>query len=90
LQPGDEASAPVVPIDADPGDVTVHFGDTLHAAPSPTGNGPMRRAMYITFARPETLAYVGTGNGYNDVLFEHDGRVHAPDEMSQVSGGHAT
>jgi hypothetical protein len=24
------------------------------------------------------------------VLFEHDGRVHAPDEMSQVSGGHAT
>ena len=89
LQPGDEASAPVVPIDADPGDVTVHFGDTLHAAPPPTGNGPMRRAMYITFSRPETLAYVGPGNGYNDVLFEHDGQVHAPAEMSQVSGGPA-
>ncbi len=90
LQPGDEASAPVVPIDAEPGDVTVHFGDTLHAAPPPTGNGPMRRAMYITFSRPETLAYIGPGNGYNDVLFQHDGQVHAPDEMSQASGGAAT
>jgi hypothetical protein len=81
LQPGDEASAPVVAVDADPGDVTVHFGDVLHAAPPPAGNGPMRRAMYITFTRPETIAFVGPGHGYNDVLFEHDGQVHSPDEI---------
>jgi hypothetical protein len=41
----------------------------------------MRRAMYITFSRPETLAYIGPGNGYNDVLFEHDGQVHSVEEL---------
>jgi hypothetical protein len=81
LKPGDEATAPVVAIDADPGDITVHFGDVLHAAPPPTGNGPCRRAMYVTFTRPETLEYIGSGNGYNDVLFEHDGQVHSVDEL---------
>ncbi len=81
LQPQEEGSAPVVAVDAEPGDVTVHFGDVLHKAPPPTGSGPMRRALYVTFARPETIAFVGPGNGYNDVLFEHDGQVHAPDEL---------
>jgi Phytanoyl-CoA dioxygenase (PhyH) len=81
LRPGDEATQPAIAIDAEPGDVTVHFGDVLHAAPPPTGTGPFRRAMYVTFTRPETIAYVGPGNGYNDVLFEHDGRVRSPDEI---------
>jgi Phytanoyl-CoA dioxygenase (PhyH) len=82
LKPGDEQTWPVVAVDAEAGDVTVHFGDVLHAAPPPTGSGPCRRAMYITFTRPETLAYVGAGNGYNDVLFEHDGQVHSVDELT--------
>jgi len=81
LKAGDESRAPVVAIDAEPGDVTVHFGDVLHAAPPPTGRGPYRRALYVTFTRPETLAFVGAGHGYNDVLFEHDGRVHSVDEL---------
>ncbi|MEX2253890.1 MAG: phytanoyl-CoA dioxygenase family protein [Acidimicrobiia bacterium] len=81
LRPGREAEHPVVAVDAEPGDVTVHFGDVLHAAPPPTGEGPCRRALYVTYTRPETIAYVGAGNGYNDVLFEHDGQVHAPDEI---------
>jgi hypothetical protein len=81
LRPEDEAAAPVVAIDAEPGDVTVHFGDVLHAAPPPTGTGSMRRSMYVTYSRPETLAYIGPGNGYNDVLFEHDGQVHSPEEL---------
>ena len=81
LQPADEAVAPVVAVDAEPGDVTVHYGDILHAAPPPTGSGPFRRALYVTFTRPETLAFVGAGHGYNDVLFERDGRVHSVDEL---------
>lgn len=85
LGPGDEDRLPVVAVDAEPGDVTVHFGDVLHAAPPPTGSGPYRRALYVTFTRPETLAYVGAGHGYNDVLFEHDGRVHSVDELRPVS-----
>ena len=81
LKPGDEATNPVVAIDTEPGDVTVHFGHVLHAAPPPTGSGPCRRAMYVTYTRPETMEFVGEGKGYNDVLFEHDGRVHSVDEI---------
>jgi hypothetical protein len=81
LKPGEEARQPVVAIDAEPGDVTVHFGHVLHAAPPPTGSGPCRRAMYVTYTRPETMEFVGEGKGYNDVLFEHDGRVHSVDEI---------
>jgi hypothetical protein len=81
LKPGDEATNPVIAIDTEPGDVTVHFGHVLHAAPPPTGSGPGRRAMYVTYTRPETMEFVGEGKGYNDVLFEHDGRVHSVDEI---------
>ena len=81
LKPGDEANQPVVAIDTEPGDVTVHFGHILHAAPPPTGTGPCRRAMYVSYTRPETMEFVGEGKGYNDVLFEHDGRVHSVDEI---------
>jgi hypothetical protein len=70
-----------VAIDTEPGDVTVHFGHVLHAAPPPTGTGPGRRAMYVTYTRPETMEFVGEGKGYNDVLFEHDGKVHSVEEM---------
>jgi len=82
LKPGDEATQPVVAIDTEPGDVTVHFGHVLHAAPPPSGDGPGRRAVYVTFSRPETLDFVGPGNGYNDVLFERDGQVHSVEELT--------
>ncbi len=81
LKPGDEARLPVVAIDTEPGDVTVHFGHMLHAAPPPTGTGPCRRAMYVTYTRPETLEFVGPMRGYNDVLFTRDGQVHSVDEI---------
>jgi hypothetical protein len=81
LRPEDVARLPVVAIDAEPGDVTVHYGHVLHAAPPPTGNGSGRRAMYVTACRPETQTFIGTGNGYNDVLFSRDGQVHSVDEL---------
>ncbi|HZP31472.1 MAG TPA: phytanoyl-CoA dioxygenase family protein [Acidimicrobiia bacterium] len=81
LDPGDEAQLPAVAIDTAPGDVTVHYGHVLHAAPPPTGGGPGRRALYVSFVRPETLAYIGPGHGYNDVLFERDGAVHSVEEV---------
>jgi len=82
LKPGDEATQPVVAIDTEPGDVTVHFGHVLHAAPPPSGDGPGRRAVYVTFSRPETLDFVGPGNGFNDVLFERDAQVHSVEELT--------
>jgi ectoine hydroxylase-related dioxygenase (phytanoyl-CoA dioxygenase family) len=67
----------VTAITTEPGDVTVHYGHTLHAAPPP--NDPHafgRRALYLTFVPPLTFEMVGPGQGYNDVLFSRsDGRV---------------
>jgi hypothetical protein len=81
LTKDNERGHPVVAIDTEPGDVTVHDPHALHAAPPPTGRGPGRRALYASFVRPETTAYVGRGRGYNDVLFEHDDRVRSVDEV---------
>ena len=81
LRPKDEATQPVVAITTAPGDVTVHYGHVLHAAPPPTGAGG-RRALYVGFVRPRTRAFVGEGHGYNDVLFERDGQVHNVGELS--------
>jgi hypothetical protein len=72
---------PVVAIDTQPGDVTVHDPHALHAAPPPTGSGPGRRALYASFVRPETTTYIGVGRAYNDVLFEHDTRVRSVEEV---------
>ncbi len=81
LDPGDESKLPAIALDTEPGDVTVHYGHVLHAAPPPTGAGPGRRAMYVSYVRPETLEYIGPGHGYNDVLFERDGAVHSVEEV---------
>jgi hypothetical protein len=81
LRPADEARMPVVAVDTEPGDVTIHDPHALHAAPSPTGTGRGRRALYASFVRPETLAYVGPGRAYNDVLFERDARVRSVNEV---------
>jgi len=68
---------PVVPLTTEPGDVTVHFGHTLHAAPPPTDRSAAgRRALYLSYVPPLTFEMIGPGQGYNDVLFTRDaGRV---------------
>jgi len=81
LRPRDVEHLPVVAVDAEPGDVTLHYGHVLHAAPAPTGRANGRRAMYVTATRAATLDFVGPGKGYNDVLFARDGHVHNVDEF---------
>jgi ectoine hydroxylase-related dioxygenase (phytanoyl-CoA dioxygenase family) len=74
--------APVVAVDADPGDVTVHFGHTLHAAPPPASPTAGRKAMYLGYHVPAAFAAVGPGQSYNDVLVSRDGgRVKSVDEV---------
>jgi hypothetical protein len=77
------AGLPVVPISTEPGDVTVHFGHTLHAAPAPADREASgRRALYLSFVPPLTFDMVGPGQGYNDVLFTRDaGRVRHVDQL---------
>lgn len=58
---------------AQPGDVSVHFGDTVHAAPPPTASGRehYRISAVVTFAHPRAHHHRGEGS-YNDVLHQRD------------------
>jgi hypothetical protein len=80
--PGDE-SLPIVGIDADPGDVTVHFGHVLHVAPPPESLDAGRRTLYVSYANPAVFDVVPAGRGYNDVLFTdlEDGHVQSPQNL---------
>ena len=80
---GEAAGLPVVAIATEPGDVTVHFGHTLHAAPPPTDPGASgRKALYLSFVPPLLFEMVGPGRGYNDVLFtRHSGHVQHVDRL---------
>ncbi len=82
-RPHEAETLPVVALTTEPGDVTVHFGHTLHAAPPPTDPGARgRRALYLSFVPPLTFEMVGPGQGYNDVLFTRDaGRIHHVDTL---------
>jgi hypothetical protein len=73
---------PVVAVDANPGDVTVHYSHVLHAAPAPSSPTASRKALYVGFHLPKAFAVVGAGEAYNDVLVKRDaGRVKSPEEV---------
>ena len=80
---GKPRSIPSWPSTTEPGDVTVHFGHTLHAAPPPTDpDAAGRRALYLSFVPPLTFEMVGPGQGYNDVLFTRsEGHVQHVDQF---------
>jgi hypothetical protein len=62
---------------ARPGDVSVHYGDTVHAAPPPTARGlpRYRVSAIVAFARPGARPHRGQ-DSYNDALHRRaDGRV---------------
>ena len=71
----------MVPIKAEPGDVTIHYGHTLHVAPAPKGKDKFRKTIYVSFHIPAYQEVLPEGQGYNDVLFtQGDGRVRNPGE----------
>ena len=74
---------PVVALATQPGDVTAHWGHTLHAAPPPSDRSATgRRALYVTYVQPLTFEMIGPGQGFNDVLFTREGgRIHHVDEL---------
>jgi ectoine hydroxylase-related dioxygenase (phytanoyl-CoA dioxygenase family) len=76
------ARLPIVKVETQPGDVTVHFGHTLHAAPPPTSPTASRKVMYVGYHLPVAFDVVGPGQSYNDVLVARDaGRVKSVDEV---------
>lgn len=56
-----------VPLDTDPGDVTIHYSCALHAGPPPTGP-EQRRTLYLPFYGPETLRLLGRFQSFEQVL----------------------
>ena len=74
-----EATDPRAPrgigLAADPGDVSLHYGDIMHAAPPPTGAGPFRKCILLSYARADAYNHRGESS-YNDVLLSReDGQV---------------
>ena len=71
----EEASWPVVRVNAEPGDVTLHSPDSMHAAPPPSGESEGRRTIYLSFGAPDLNRIFGFKDGYDRMLFKGDGRV---------------
>jgi hypothetical protein len=69
----DLARATSIAVDTEPGDVTVHLGDVMHAAPPPTGSGPGRRALYVTCMPARAYDVIPAGKSYNDVILARVG-----------------
>jgi hypothetical protein len=69
---GAETDLPAVALETEPGDLTVHYGDTMHTTPPPTADGAGRRALYFKFSEPHTFDWVPAGCHYNDALFRAD------------------
>jgi hypothetical protein len=69
---GDGAAQGVAPA-AQPGDLTLHYGDVWHVAPPPTSStGPFRTCALVSFARPDAYNHRGERH-YNDVLLGREG-----------------
>lgn len=72
FEPDDPAAPSGISIAGDPGDVSVHYGDIMHAAPAPTSvEGPYRECLLLGFARPDAYNHRGM-QSYNDVLLSRD------------------
>ena len=76
------ADWPVVHVEADPGDVTVHYGHAQHAAPPPTSPAANRRALYVGFVPPAIFDVIGPEQGYNDVVYESGDGVQPPSALT--------
>ena len=72
LQWGHEGDLPVVKLDTEPGDLTLHYGDIMHSTPPPTAPNAGRRVLYYKFAEEKTFGWIPAGCHYNDALFRSD------------------
>ena len=71
----EERDWPVVTVTAEPGDITLHSPDAVHAAPPPTGAVEGRRTVYLSFGRPELSEVFGHKEGYDHIIFPREGHV---------------
>ena len=74
---GEEGELPDVALDTEPGDLTIHYGDTMHTTPPPTAADAGRRALYYKFAEQKTFDWIPAHCHYNDALFHRDAQGRA-------------
>jgi hypothetical protein len=63
----DRKSLPIIALETEPGDATVHIGCGLHAGPGPTGPG-MRRTIYVQHYSSRAAELIGHHAGYNQIM----------------------
>jgi hypothetical protein len=73
MNPASERTPRGARFDARPGDLTLHYGDVMHAAPAPARSDlPGYRISAVTgYTRRDARNHLGTGS-YNDVLHQRD------------------
>lgn len=77
-----------VRLSAEPGDVTIHYGDVMHAAPAPsrTNLGEYRISAVLDFSRPNVRIHRGE-RSYNEQLHTRtDGYVEHLDTVVKRTG----
>ena len=67
---GEESDLPVVALETEPGDITIHDSCALHTTPPPTAADAGRRVLYYKFAEPQMFDWIPSGYHYNDGLFQ--------------------
>ena len=81
--PKDHERYPIVTLETEAGDATVHYGCGLHAGPAPTGPEP-RRTLYVQHYGPRTFDLIGPYQGYNQVMSGYGkGAILNIEEMQQ-------
>ena len=76
LLPEEMAGWPVVGLDTEPGDVTVHLTDVFHASPPPTGQGG-RATLYMRCYPASAADFVGPGEMVHAMLERRNQRAAA-------------
>lgn len=71
-----EEGVETAPVPAEPGGVTIHYGDGTHAAPPPAGSkGPFRSSVLVAFHQLECEHHCGDDHTDDVVLKSADGQV---------------
>lgn len=78
-----------VPLDTDPGDVTIHYSCAMHAGPPPVGPNA-RRTLYLPFYGRDTLRLLGPYQSFEQILPGFGtGRIPSLDEVARKQGAYA-
>lgn len=63
--------APVIGVETDPGDITLHFSHVLHAAPPPQDPSVGRQTLYVQFYPQAIKDHVAPFKGLNDMVLDY-------------------